>query len=71
MGTVDYDFARRISENGEFTDEVSIIVEYTNAWGVKAYGLVMYGEGNRYQPSEYVNDPKIWWVNPKQREGVR
>ena len=40
------------------------IVEYQNAWGKTAFGVVFKGERDPYryeQPSEYVNSPRVIW----------
>ena len=63
MSTVDLPFAERVKA-GAHNDEVRLIVEYTNAWGKQAYGLVMFGQENHYRPSDFVIEPKIWWTNP-------
>ena len=54
-----------IAANGRLYDDgpaVSKIVEYTNAWGNKAYGLVFENEidQDRYErPTEYVGKPRV------------
>lgn len=66
MSTVSREMAERIKA-GEYSDEVSLIVEYDNAWGKVAYGTVFHGQVNKYIASEYVGSPRIWWVNPQQQ----
>ncbi len=70
MSTVDKDFADKVVECGGvmFPDDpmeppVNRIVEYTNAWGKKAYGITFEGEDlNKYmRPSEYVIKPRVYW----------
>ena len=60
-----------IANNGWYPDDniqVVKIVEYTNAWGNQAYGIVYSNEMDsievfyRYEiPSEYINNPKVIW----------
>jgi hypothetical protein len=38
------------------------IVKYTNAWGHKTYGTETSHEIGRYSPSEYINDPEVYWT---------
>ena len=67
MATID-DFAmvqKLIKNNGHYFDDPQLvkIVEYTNGFGHKAWGLVYPGEdADRYnQPTEYVREPKTIW----------
>lgn len=72
MTTVDRDFAARIKAGDGWLDgdrdntygdnpRCVQIIEYDNAWGGKAYGLVFEGQRNKYTPSPYVRNPKTWW----------
>lgn len=38
-----------------------LIIEYTNSWGTKAYGLVFEGKINKYKPSKFVINPQVYW----------
>ena len=78
MSTFDKEFADRLaagcgwlggdSDNSMGDNPRCIkIVEYTNAWGAKAYGAVF--EGDRYQdryeqPTDYVQRPRVYWTAP-------
>jgi hypothetical protein len=37
------------------------ITEYDNAFGGVGYGLTFEGEQNKYTPSEFVRNPRIYW----------
>jgi len=66
MSTVDKDLADRlIAVNGKFESDPQIhsIVEYDTRWGGVAYG-VNYEEVNKYTPSPYVNNPRVYWTWP-------
>lgn len=60
---------RLIAGNGRIDQEDSPdnpwcikIVEYTNAWGDTAYGLIFEDEDlNKYTASKFVNSPKTLW----------
>ena len=61
MGTISKKIADAIIK-GEFDDDDPVrIVKYTNAWGGEAYGLECRGELGRYQESEYVINPIVYW----------
>lgn len=75
MATVDRDFADNIAANQGYYNGDSdnplgdnprcrLIIEYDNAWGGKGYGLVFEGQPNRYTPSPYVRNPKVFWEYP-------
>lgn len=70
MSTVDKSFADQMVKchgvmfpDEQFEPPVTRIVEYTNAWGGKAYGMTFRGQDNdKYmRPSEYVISPRIYW----------
>ncbi len=78
MSTFDKDFADRLKVGNGWLDGNSDnsmgdnprcirIVEYTNAWGKKAYGATFAGEDHtKYlRPSEFVINPAIYWEAPK------
>lgn len=75
MSTVNKDFADNIAKYGGWYNghndnslgdnpQVRLIVEYDNAWGGKGYGLVFSGQPNKYQPSEFVRNPSVYWEAP-------
>lgn len=49
------------------------IIEYTNKWGGRCWGIETPHEAGRYKASEYVNDPKLYWEMPnwEQKYGHR
>lgn len=62
MSTVDKKTADMlVACDGKYdTDpQVQSIIEYDNAWGGKGYGI-NYG-ANRYTPSPYVRNPRVYW----------
>lgn len=64
MATVSKELVDKIVANDGYyvdDDRVVRIVEYTNAWGKLAYGIEYPSSVGRYAPSEYVNDPKVYW----------
>lgn len=72
MTTVSKDFADNIARhqgwyNGDSDNSlgdnprVARIVEYINAWGGTAYGLVFEGCPDKYTPSAYVRCPRVYW----------
>ena len=70
MSTTDKEFADKIAAcNGvlypddPFETPVTRIVEYTNAWGKKAYGITFEGqdEDKYMRPTEYVQGPSVYW----------
>jgi len=71
MTTVDKSFADKMVACGgvmypddPFEPPVNRIVEYTNAWGQKAYGMTFNGhqDPDKYmRPSEYVQEPRVYW----------
>jgi hypothetical protein len=70
MTTVDKSFADKMVACGgvmypddPFEPHVNRIVEYTNAWGQKAYGMTFNGQDpDKYmRPSEYVQEPRVYW----------
>lgn len=76
MSTVHKEFADNIVLNNGFyngADDQSLgdnprvvkIVEYTNAWGVQAFGLVSeedHDPGRYEQPTQYVINPSVYWT---------
>lgn len=73
MSTVSKTFADNIkTHNGYYNgdDDNSLgdnprvieITEYTNAWGSLVYGLTFEGQRNNYTASEFVQNPKKYWV---------
>lgn len=70
MSTVDKEFADKMVAcrgvmypDDPFEPPVIRIVEYTNAWGGKGYGLTFQGQDpNKYmRASEYVIEPRVYW----------
>lgn len=65
MATVSKELAQKIAANGGYYSDdprVLRIVEYENAFnGGKSYGLEYEGEVGRYSPSQYVNNPRVYW----------
>lgn len=64
MATVSKDLADKlVAGNGYYADDprVTSIIEYDNAFGGIGYGLNYQGRENRYYPSEYVRNPRIYW----------
>lgn len=64
MATVSKELADTLVQNdGHYADDprVSRIIEYTNAWGGTAYGLEYPGQEGKYSPSDYVNNPRVYW----------
>ena len=70
MATVDKAFADKIAAaNGvlypdvPFEPPVTRVVEYTNAWGGKGYGITFEREDpDKYlRPTEYIINPRIYW----------
>lgn len=63
MATVDRSIVNRIIA-GEFADDnPTCIVEYTNAWGNKAYGVTFDGNDEKYkQATKYIIQPKVIWT---------
>lgn len=76
MATVDKKFAdeliagngflARFPEEEESPDNPPAIkiIEYDNAWGSKAYGVVFKGDydpGRYERPTKYVQNPRIIW----------
>ena len=70
MSTIDKEFADKIVAHrgvmypdDPFEPPVNRIVEYTNAWGKKAYGMTFDGQDpDKYmRPSEFVQAPRVYW----------
>lgn len=66
MATVDKSIADRIVA-GEFPeDDARKIVEYDNAFGGVGYGVIFGDQDpDRYAPSEFVRNPRLYWEKPK------
>ena len=65
MSTVSRDIADDIIAGLFPQDHVTRIVEYTNAWGGKAYGVTYAGQDREtyMRPTEYIRKPRIYWEN--------
>lgn len=64
MATVNKPLADQIkAADGYYSDDprVTSIIEYDNAWGGVGYGLNYEGRENRYYPSEFVRNPRVYW----------
>lgn len=70
MSTVNKEFADKVvAANGvlypddPFEPQITRLVEYTNAWGAKAYGMTFQGQDpDKYmRPSEFVIEPRVYW----------
>jgi len=65
MATVNKSLADKIvANNGYYSDDprVARIIEYTNFAGQPAYGIEYGHEIGRYEASEFVRDPKVYWI---------
>ncbi len=65
MGTI----SKKIVDDviaGKYADDMPVkIVQYTNAWGDEAYGLICQGDRlDKYRASEFVFNPKTYWEAP-------
>lgn len=70
MSTVNKEFADKVvAAKGDlypedpFEPKITRIVEYTNAWGGKGYGLTFDGQDpDKYmRSSEYIRNPTVYW----------
>lgn len=64
MATVDKITADLLKKlDGRYDDDPRVmrIVEYTNMAGNQAYGIEYAHELGRYQESEFVRNPKVYW----------
>lgn len=65
MATVSKEIADKVrAGNGWYPgDNVRVvrIVEYNNFAGGVSYGLEYEGQGKIYTPSQYVNNPRVYW----------
>lgn len=72
MSTVDRAFANRIKAGNGWLDGDSTnilgenprcveITQYTTAWGGEAFGLTFEGQRNKYTPSDFVRNPRVYW----------
>jgi len=65
MATIEHDLAMElIAKDGYYLNDprVQRIVEYTNGWGGKSYGVTWQGENrDRYRESEFVIKPRVIW----------
>lgn len=60
-----------IKNNGRYGDDPIVvkIVQYTNAWGGTAYGVIHQGESlDMYAPTDYVLNPTTLWELPSSPE---
>lgn len=71
MSTVSLELAERIAA-GEFDDDCpTSIVLYDNAWGGQGYGVIFHDQDReKYAPSPYVRNPRIWWTKEEGKTGV-
>ena len=68
MGTVNKIIADRVIA-GEFEEDyICRIVEYDNAFGGVSYGLEGEHEIGRYQESEFVRNPRVYWERGNNHE---
>lgn len=59
-----------IARNGHYEDDPQVvkIVEYTNDWGGRSYGLIYeQHDPNMYAPSPFVHNPKTIWERNRLR----
>jgi hypothetical protein len=71
MATVSKQIADEIkANNGYYSDDPRVhrIIEYTNMAGKQAYALEYPHEIGRYNPSEFVRNPKVYWEQPPTEE---
>jgi hypothetical protein len=72
MTTVDKEFADNLAANAGYHNGDSDnsmgdnprcveITEYDNAYGGIGYGLTFEGRPNRYTPTEFVRNPRLYW----------
>lgn len=62
MSTVDKKIADDIIAGRYPEDNAIKIVEYTNAWGTLAYGVIFKGDPlNKYKATEWIRNPRIYW----------
>ena len=61
MSTVSKEIADDIIAGKYPEDEWIRIIEYDNAWGGVAYGLESRRTLGKYSPSEYVQNPRVYW----------
>ena len=66
MGTISKEIADDVIA-GKYEDDYPVkIVKYTNQWGGESYGLICRHESlNRYDASEYVINPILYWERNK------
>lgn len=61
MGTVTKQIADDVIAGKYPEDNIVRIVKYTNTWGSEAYGLESTWQLGRYNASEYVINPSVYW----------
>jgi len=73
MSTVSKDIADKIVAGNGWIDNqheevtpaddqrVAAIICYNNSFGGVSYGLVTHGQFNKYQATEYVRSPRVYW----------
>ena len=64
MATVSKKIADQIAKgDGHYEDDprVERIVQYTDMGGQLAYGLEYPGQYGKYEASQFVRDPKVYW----------
>ncbi|MGK0596398.1 hypothetical protein [Bordetella bronchiseptica] len=72
MSSVSKEFAENVKANSGYYNgdsdnslgdnpRVVEITEYDNAFGGVGYGLTFEGQANRYTPSNFVRNPRLFW----------
>jgi len=62
MSTVSKSIADGVAAGKYAEDRVVKIVQYTNAWGSQAYGLIFKGQNlDTYRASDFVINPTTYW----------
>jgi hypothetical protein len=71
MSTVCLEIAERIAA-GEFdSDGPTSIILYDNAWGGQGYGVIFRGQfPEKYAPSPFIKNPRVWWTKEGGKMGV-
>lgn len=66
VATVNKEIADDIIAGKYDEDEAMRIVEYTNAWGGKSYGVTYAGDDpyKYLRESEWILFPRVYWDNP-------
>lgn len=73
MATVDKCIADDIIAGKYPEDGATRIVEYTNAWGAKAYGVTFGTQDieTYTRPTEFIQNPRIYWDALEERLKAR